>query len=69
MIARFGSVRPRVQISSPRLKSTWLAFLANHVDLSRLRIRGLETAVHMALIREVHSLIIPAKVLDLPACR
>jgi hypothetical protein len=24
------------------------------VDLNRLRIRGLETAVHMALIREVH---------------
>ena len=52
---RFGSVRPRVQISPSRLESTRLAFWASRVDLNRLRIRGLETADLMALIREVRS--------------
>ena len=38
------------------------------VDLNRLRIRGLETAVHKALIREILSSAVPARIIDLTAC-
>ena len=35
------------------------------MDLNRLRIRGLETAFHMALIREILSSVVPARLIDL----
>ena len=39
------------------------------MNLNRLQIRGLDIVVHMALSREVPSLVIPARIIDLTAAQ
>ena len=55
---------PSSNLGTPTVDHTASLFWASRVVLSRLRIRGLETADHKALIREILSSAVPAGVID-----